>query len=772
MEDVAESLSAVALSLIDKLNQSKAATSSSKQKKWTRKRGVRKVEEVQRLAKEVEGGKRQLVKVQISEGSLMEIGGGEKKRKQYKGIYDFPEEQNKRKTWELLMDLNTYDGEGLICFGDFNDISNNLENQGGNVRTQAQFHWSRLAMEVCNLTEIDFASYRYTWSNGREDKENIQCRLDRGLINPIFLEKFPGSKVSHLPRFRSDHAAIQIDILEKVPSEIPRRKYLFIFEEAWSKDPHCEELVKRCWREPMSNVRPKLNALQGLQVRFKEYRTGAISKETKRVEGLMQKDVCWMPNSQSIAKHRALERQRNKLLRIEETMQRQRSMAVWLRDGDRNTKFFHGKADQRRKTNAIKKLKDKDGNWRRGKLSEDHKVWCGLAYTGEEVKEAIWQMHPSKSPGPDGFLAFFFQKYWSIVGIEVMHLVLEVLNGNLKKKVTGNRGMMAVKLDMSKACDRIEWEFVTGALEAMGFPIQMIHLIKRYDSLIFARANQKEVEGILSVLSRYQKASGQMVNLDKSQVSFSKNMGSEACEMVRQGLGMVYVVNHGTYLGLPVILGRQGGPSKLVAQAIPNYIMSCYKLSEGICKEIEALLAKFWWGAKDGVRKMHWMSWERFSFAKCNGGMGFRGIEEFNKSLLGKQYWRLLNDETSLLARVFEGRYYPRGTVSEEKVGFSPSYAWRNLLSAKEMVESGTRWRIRDGFKVKIWYDNWIPTNPGFKAPSPRRGIEENSMVNELIDSDLGRWKTDILSEVFNQNEAVQIASIPLSSRLREDKRI
>ncbi|XP_058749039.1 uncharacterized protein LOC131622001 [Vicia villosa] len=54
VEDVAESLSAVALSQVDKTNQSKAISSSSKQKKWTRKRGVRKVEEAQKLAKEVE----------------------------------------------------------------------------------------------------------------------------------------------------------------------------------------------------------------------------------------------------------------------------------------------------------------------------------------------------------------------------------------------------------------------------------------------------------------------------------------------------------------------------------------------------------------------------------------------------------------------------------------------------------------------------------------------------------------------------------------------
>lgn len=92
--------------------------------------------------------------------------------------------------------------------------------------------------------------------------------------------------------------------------------------------------------------------------------------------------------------------------------------------------------------------------------------------------------------------------------------------------------------------------------------------------------------------------------------------------------------------------------------------------------------------------------------------MGLWEIGEFNKSLMGKKYWRLLNDETSLLARVFKRRYYPRGTLPEVKLRFSPSYAWRSLLIPKELVESGTRWRIGDGSKVKILYDNWIPTNP------------------------------------------------------------
>lgn len=44
-------------------------------------------------------------------------------------------------------------------------------------------------------------------------------------------------------------------------------------------------------------------------------------------------------------------------------MWRQRSRAVWLSDGDQNTKVFHGKAKQRRKTTYISKLKDEIGVW-------------------------------------------------------------------------------------------------------------------------------------------------------------------------------------------------------------------------------------------------------------------------------------------------------------------------------------------------------------------------------------------------------------------------
>ena len=56
------------------------------------------------------------------------------------------------------------------------------------------------------------------------------------------------------------------------------------------------------------------------------------------------------------------------------------------------------------------------------------RVELSRPYTVEEVKAALFQMGPTKAPGPDGMNALFYQKFWHIVGNDVSSAMLEFLN--------------------------------------------------------------------------------------------------------------------------------------------------------------------------------------------------------------------------------------------------------------------------------------------------------------------------------------------------------
>ena len=52
-------------------------------------------------------------------------------------------------------------------------------------------------------------------------------------------------------------------------------------------------------------------------------------------------------------------------------------------------------------------------------------------FTTDEIMEAVFQMGPTKAPWPDGINALFYQKFWHIVGNDVMNVVLDFLNNGV-----------------------------------------------------------------------------------------------------------------------------------------------------------------------------------------------------------------------------------------------------------------------------------------------------------------------------------------------------
>ena len=150
-------------------------------------------------------------------------------------------------------------------------------------------------------------------------------------------------------------------------------------------------------------------------------------------------------------------------------MWRQRSRIQWVAKGDKNAKYFHGVATQRKRRNFIKGVRDLDGVWQteEGVISDIFvdfytklfslsnvqgldRVLEGVKkivttdmneellkpYSKDEVEAAIRQMAPSKTLGPDGMPPLFYQTFWQSIGVEVSDTVLSCLNsGTLLKSI-------------------------------------------------------------------------------------------------------------------------------------------------------------------------------------------------------------------------------------------------------------------------------------------------------------------------------------------------
>lgn len=71
---------------------------------------------------------------------------------------------------------------------------------------------------------------------------------------------------------------------------------------------------------------------------------------------------------------------------------------------------------------------------------------------------------------------------------------------------------------------------------------------------------------------------------------------------------------------------------------------------------------------------------------------------------------------------------------------------------------------------VRIWEDNWLPNQQGFKMWSPKPVGCDISHVFELIDFSSGLWKRDILQQLFLPFEALWIEQIPLASMKNDDQ--
>jgi hypothetical protein len=150
-----------------------------------------------------------------------------------------------------------------------------------------------------------------------------------------------------------------------------------------------------------------------------------------------------------------------KTLLCEKVNWRQKSRALWLKEGDNNTKFIHRVANSHRRHNHVGvlringalssdpvEIKDHIVNYYDSLYTEqtswqprvngisfssidaDECLWLERGFEEHEVLEVVREMNGNKAPGPDGFSMAFFQQCWGVLKKDIMAVFSEFHNSH------------------------------------------------------------------------------------------------------------------------------------------------------------------------------------------------------------------------------------------------------------------------------------------------------------------------------------------------------
>ena len=511
------------------------------------------------------------------------------------GIYAPAQSSAKDPFWAHLRNLNDVIDLPWCIIGDFNELECPSDKKGGQPVLPSRLARLPSLLNSIHATSIPVLGCPFTWKK-RIQGHLIYEKLDRALGRQDWNTLYPNSVVLGGPFTCSDHAYI---LLNTSPTPVVRKKPPFRYQPHWSSYEPVSSIVRHHWSKrstgtPMFQITRKLHSIKSeLKVwslhRFGNFRQ-QISKNSEKIQ-FVESQLLDNPNSPRLNNwHFRLIKQREKLFLFNKRYWGKLARKSWLVDGDRNSRFFHQTAVHRKQRSSITRIKDNAGVWieqfplikqkfiedfsarlasdRHGQhvnlnnlachtISAEENLNLTRPVTENEVHTALFDMDPSKAPGPDGFGASFFQDHWSYIKDHLCSAILDFFNsGKMLKEINhtfialipkvelpettaqfrpislcntiykiiakilvnrmrpilqrlihpcqsafvpgraihdniliaheimtkfryykGKRGYVALKIDMEKAYDRIEWDFLLTCLRQLGFAERWVNWI-------------------------------------------------------------------------------------------------------------------------------------------------------------------------------------------------------------------------------------------------------------------------------------------------------
>ncbi|KAK3221558.1 hypothetical protein Dsin_008583 [Dipteronia sinensis] len=367
---------------------------------------------------------------------------------------------------------------------------------------------------------------------------------------------------------------------------------------------------------------------------------------------------------------------------------------------------------------------------------------------------------PTKALRPDGFQAVFFQKFWHIVGDDVIKVCLSVLSGDLSIRVFNQTNIVLIpkkknplemkdfrpislcfvvykivtkclanrlKLVLPNIIDPCQNVFVPGRLifDNVLVAFEMLHCINK------RKKGKKGLAAIkLDMSKTYDRAEWSLLGCVMEKLGFPHKWTSLVFECISSSclclriMGKCFVKSdkkmkkNGKLLGI-----RCCGGAPLVSHlffAFDNLLFCKASVQSGL--EIKWILGVYenglgqQWGSSNGKRKISWVGADRICLQKTQRGLRFKDLGLFNQALLAIQAWWLVEDPNSLVFRVLQATYLKRRTFyiltrTQRAFIHGEAFCREGLYSKKALFGE---WGMRNqlGLLRTLGYHNLPPLKP------------------------------------------------------------
>ncbi|KAL0295602.1 UNVERIFIED_CONTAM: putative ribonuclease H protein [Sesamum calycinum] len=454
--------------------------------------------------------------------------------------------------------------------------------------------------------------------------------------------------------------------------------------------------------------------------------------------------------------------------------------------------------------------------WARHVLTQEESQALVQSVTREEIKDAFFDIAEDKAPGPDGYSSGFYKAAWPVIGEEMIKAILEFFTtGRLLKQVNTTilalipKGLpmrCALKVDLRKAYDTVEWDSLVPCYKCLDFRAPLLDGLRSVslllcsrmrdspsiggarsfglfqlcfadDLLLFCKADVASVRVFRHGLAEFAKLSGLHANPQKSQLILSRS-----AQDVREQLLAALHFQEGhlplRYLGLPLLasrlsisdckplllkidsrIKRMGKHSVVLCgriQLIKSVLMSlnvywamAFILPKGVIREVEKKMRTFLWKGNSAVGYPK-VAWNVVCKPIEEGGQGIRDILALNKALMSRHLWNVIqNNQSSIWVKwIAHTRLRHKSVWTVDVKG--GSWGWRKILRLRSALLPYIEFKIGDGESFSLWHDPWHSLGSlitRFPRGPGRTNIPEAAKLSAvLVDGD---WSW-LLSRIWN----------------------